>query len=277
MRLSDGTVVRTLFDERRQPVEERVEGADGLQLRSRNAYDRAGKLVRQVDVLGRTTRFEHDGFGRVRAVVLPSGTERRLSWGPGDLLMAEEVVGDDGTGFARRLAFTAHAYDEKGRRTSTTVQSFDDDPALASDHTMLFFHDSNDRIESIVDPRGGITRRLYDGLGRLVAQTDPLGNVERFAYDAAGQVIEQQADHLEPSGGVSTITRRFAYDARGRLTETIEPDGARVTHVHDDRDLTGARDRSAGRSDRRPNSTPSTCGPAGPRCRWAGDYPAVAI
>ena len=235
--LADGTVIHTSFDERRQPVEERVEGTDGLQLRSRNAYDRAGKLVRQVDVLGRTTQFEHDGFGRVRAVMLPNGTERRFAWGPRDLLMSEEGVGDDGTGVARRLAFTVHAYDEKGRRTSTTIQLFEDDPALASDHTTLFFHDANDRLERIVDHRGGITQRQYDGLGRLVAQTDPLGNVERFVHDAAGQVIEQHADHLEPGGGLTTITRRFAYDERGRLVETIEPDGARVTHVHDDRDL----------------------------------------
>ena len=235
--LADGTVIHTSFDERRQPVEERVEGTDGLQLRSRNAYDRAGKLVRQVDVLGRTTQFEHDGFGRVRAVMLPNGTERRFAWGPRDLLMSEEGVGDDGTGVARRLAFTVHAYDEKGRRTSTTIQLFEDNPALASDHTTLFFHDANDRLERIVDHRGGITQRQYDGLGRLVAQTDPLGNVERFVHDAAGQIIEQHADHLEPGGGFTTITRRFAYDERGRLVETIEPDGARVTHVHDDRDL----------------------------------------
>ncbi|MDH4113849.1 MAG: DUF6531 domain-containing protein [Burkholderiaceae bacterium] len=235
--MPDGVMLHTSFDERRQPVEERVVGSDGLELTSRNAYDRAGKLVRQIDVAGRETRFVHDGFGRVRMVILPNGAERRLTWGERDLLLSDELVGDDGSGVVRRLAFTEHEWDERGRRVATTVQLFEDNPALASDFTTRFFHDTNDRIERIVDPRGGETRLQYDRLGRIVAETDPMGNDRRFAYDGAGRVIEQHADHVEPGGGTTTISRFFAWDARGRQIEAIEPDGARLLRKYDDRDL----------------------------------------
>lgn len=235
--MPDGGVIHTTVDERKLLVEERVVGPDGLQIRSGRNHDRAGKLVSQTDVYGRVTRYEHDGFGRVRTITMPNGTERHLTWQSRDLLGSEEVVGDDGTGTIRRLSFVRHAYDEKGRHISTTVQLFEDDPAVSIDGTILLFYDTLDRLVRTVDDRGATMRRRYDGLGRLVEQTDPMGNVERTVYDAAGNIVEQHSDHVEPGGGTATISKRFEYDARNRRTATIEPDGARTTTVFDDRDV----------------------------------------
>jgi RHS repeat-associated protein len=237
MTTPDGAVVHTVTDERQLPVEEKVVGPDGLQIRSRNGYDRAGKLVRQIDVFGGITRYEHDGFGRVRTTITPAGTELRQVWLPRDLLASEEVVGDDGTGVVRRLSFVRHAYDEKGRRTATTQLVFEDDPAVSTDYTTRFFHDVLDRMVRAVDERGATLTRRYDGVGRLIEQTDPMGNVERNVHDAAGNLVERHSDHVEPGGGVSTISKRFEFDPRGRRTAMIEPDGARVTYDYDDRDL----------------------------------------
>lgn len=235
--MPDGAAIHTTVDERQLPVEERVVGSEGLQIRSRSGHDRAGKLVRQTDVLGRVTQYDHDGFGRVRTITLPKGTQRRQTWLPRDLLRSEEVVGDDGTGVVRRLSFVWHTYDEKRRRVSSIVQLFEDDPAVSSDDTTVFFYDTLDRLVRAEGERGATMSRRYDGLGRLIEQTDPMGNVERTVHDAAGNVVERHSDHVVPGGGVATISKRYEFDSRGRRTATIEPDGARTSTVFDDRDV----------------------------------------
>ena len=233
----DGTVVTTEFDERRLPLSEEVEGGDGLRIESRRAYDRKGGLTRETDVHGTVTTYEYDGFSRLLTIALPNGSRRRFTWLPGDLLESEEVVGDDGLGNVRRLELIRHTYDEKSRRISTTRAAFTNDHTDSTDLTTVFFHDELDRVTKIVDHRGGETTRTYDGLGRLVAEVDPMGHEERTEYDGNGNVVRRTSLHREPSGAVTTLTRTFQYDARDRRTAAIEPDGASVVTVHDDRDL----------------------------------------
>jgi RHS repeat-associated protein len=233
----DGATLVTTFDERKLPIAEEVIGSDGLRSRSSNVYDRTGRLVRRADAFGAVTEYEYDAFGRLHSVTLPNGSQHKYEWQARDLLRSEETRGDDGTGTVRRLAQHAHAYDEKGRRISTTVQSFADDPLTSVDVVTTFYYDVLDRVTRIIANRGDEYRRQYDGLGRLVLEVDPMGNEQEYVLDAAGNLLQQISRHKEPGGVVSSFSKTFEYDARRRRTAVIESDGAVDRSSYDDRDL----------------------------------------
>ena len=64
------------------------------------------------------------------------------------------------------------------------------------------------------DPRGGLTRFVYDALDRKVKVTDPVGSVVSTGYDGEGNVVSG----TDAAGVVTT----HGYDGRGLLTVTVE-------------------------------------------------------
>ena len=233
----DGSKIVRNYDERGLLLEEEVIGIDNTKLISKRVYDRSGRLIQETNSFGQITKYEYDGFSRISTEVLPNNSEIKRKWLRGDLLESEEVIGDDGTGNIRQLSLTTYTYDEKGRHITETIKIFESDPTTAVDVTTTYFYDQLDRIEKIIDNRGGIRTFEYDSVGRLIKETDPMGNEERFGYDNNGNIVRQENHHKEPDGTVSIITKTFTYDARNRRTEVIEPDGAKITEEYDDRDL----------------------------------------
>jgi len=233
----DGSRVVRTIDERGLLVEDAIEGADGARVSKRSVYDRSGNLRREVATSGATREYEYDGFARVSKRTEANGTELRYTWLSGDLLGSIEAVGDDGLGNVRRLSRISYGYDEKSRRTTETVESFEDNPAAAVAVTTTYFYDTWDRVVRTVDSRGGATTSQYDGVGRLTVTTDPMGNEERFTYDANGNLIQTDSHHQEPDGTVSVITKQYTYDARNRRSSAVEPGGSTIALDYDNRDL----------------------------------------
>jgi RHS repeat-associated protein len=232
----DGAQIKRVYDERGRVVKESIAGVDGATLSTRVAHDRTGNVVQVIGADGLVTRYAYDGFARLVKVTRPNGTEIRNTWRAGDLLAATETVGDDGTGAARTLSKTSYAYDERYRLVQETVDSFVDDPTTAVAVTTRYFHDAGNRIERIVDTRGGIRRFRYDGLGRLTAQVDPMGNEERYGYDANSNLIRIERHHKEPDGSISIIAKSYGYDARNRQINVTEPDGSGIQLEYDNAD-----------------------------------------
>lgn len=233
----DGSRIKRMYDERGLLISEEIKGTDGAKLSSKKVYDRSGNLIQETNSFGLTTRYEYDGFVRISKVTLPNNTQIKYRWLKGDLLESEEVIGEDGFGNNRQLFMKVYTYDEKGRRITETVKSFRDNPATAIDVTTTFFYNNLDKIEKIIDNRGGIKLFQYDGLGRLIIETDPMGNEEHYTYDNNGNLIQTDSHHKEPDGTVSVISKKYTYDARNRKIETIEPDGAKFLEKYDDRNL----------------------------------------
>ena len=233
----DGSKIKRLFDERSLLISEELIGRDGNQLTSKRVYDRSGKLVQETNSFGQTTKYEYDGFSRINKIILPNNTQIKHKWIKGDLLELEEVIGDDGTGVIRLLSLKTNVYDEKGRKISEIVKSFEDDPTASVDVATTFFYDQLDLIEKIVDSRGGIRTIHHDGIGRIIKDIDPMDNEEHFIYDNNGNVVQIESHHVEPDGSTSIITKNFTYDARNRRTGVIEPDGAKFIFEFDDRNL----------------------------------------
>jgi RHS repeat-associated protein len=233
----DRSQLRRTLDERGLLCREELLGADGTQAVSTTAFDRMGNVRRHSSTFGEVTEHTYDGFSRPAKITLPNQSEVHYQWLPGDLLASEEVIGDDGSGTLRQLSWKGFEYDEKGRRISETNRVFTDDPTTAVAVTTVFFHDARDRVVRIIDHRGGITTIAFDGLGRENARSDPLGNVEHRVHDLVGNLVVVESHQREPDGAVSVHKRTFAYDARNRRTQSIAPDGATLTEVHDDRNL----------------------------------------
>jgi RHS repeat-associated protein len=243
----DGSRIDRAYDERGLLIEDTVSGLDGARLTVRRAYDRNGEVTRVIQPSGSTTRYEYDGFGRLARAYLPNGTEMRFAWREEDVLASVESVGQDGHGNVRRLERITYGYDERTRPTTETVDAFVDDPATAVPLTTAYYYNAIDRIERIVDHRGGTRLITNDALGRVTAIVDPLGHEERYTYDANSNVLRVERDHREPNGSISMLATEYEYDARNRQTAVVEPDAARLMFEYDARDLLVARSDYLGR------------------------------
>jgi RHS repeat-associated protein len=233
----DGTKMKRVCDERGLILSEEIEGSDGSRISTKKVYDRAGRVVLYINTNGLETRYEYDGYSRIRKITFPNATSVTYQWLKGDLTGSEEVEGDDGIGTRRILSRKTFTYDEKGRKITETVKVFEDDPSASIELTTTFFYNKMNLIEKISDCRGGSRKFSYDGMGRLIKETDPEKNERHDQYDAANNLIRTDSFHQEPDGSVSVVTKKFAYDERNRKTSVIEPDGARITFEYDDMDL----------------------------------------
>jgi RHS repeat-associated protein len=88
----------------------------------------------------------------------------------------------------------------------------------------LYEYNSSGYLTEETDPRGYVTYRDYDPLGRIKAETKE-GHTTLFSYEAGGLV----ETITSPSGG--QLTRH--YTTSGLLKEEIYPDGTKNTIVYD--------------------------------------------
>ncbi|MGF1481958.1 MAG: RHS repeat-associated core domain-containing protein [Cyanophyceae cyanobacterium] len=234
----DGAITRSVFDERGLLVSRLREGTDQTQTTVRRVYDLTGRMTQLIEGTtgDRITSYQYDGFGRLVTVNLPNGSTITYSWGNRDLLIQEELSGDPGDGSLRLLASKRYEYDERRRLLRSVERSFRDDPTTTIDLVTTYFYDAINRLERVVDHRGGITRYRYDNLGRLLQLTDPEGNEQHYGYDAVGHPTSIALHDVEPAG-VAVRFWQMEYDERGRLVRSIEPDGTEIREEYDDRDL----------------------------------------
>jgi len=233
----DESIVKRTIDERGLLVYEEQSGRDGKIVSSKNVYDRTGRLIREVNLRGLTTTYVYDGFGRVARINLPNGSQVRNNWGDNDLLLIEEIHGDNGQGIQKLLSKTIYEYDEKDRRTKEIISSFEDDPANSVALETSFFYDEMDRLTKIQDFRGAQKVFIYDNAGQLIREIDTEGNEEHSTYDRNGNIIRVDAHHKEPTGATTILFKQFTYDSRNRRTQVIEPDGTSSLEQWDDRNL----------------------------------------
>jgi RHS repeat-associated protein len=160
--------------------------------RTRNEYDRAGRLLASVDPNGRRTEYRYDAAGRRTQVIEPA------------------VDGSSAT--------TVTTYDATGRRTAVTD---------ALGRTARFVYDAAGRMTTTIHPDAGPddgndannprTVVDYDALGRKTVETDPDGRRTEYGYDPLGRLTSV----VLAAGTPSATTTTYAYDEQGnRITQT---------------------------------------------------------
>ena len=120
---------------------------------------------------------------------MPNNSQLINTWDENDLLLAEEIVGDNGEGNVKLLRKTTYKYDEKDRKIKEIISSFRDNPVDAVHLETQFFYDEMDRLAKIQDFRGAQKLLFYDNAGRLIKETDAEGNVKHCTFDANGNNI----------------------------------------------------------------------------------------
>lgn len=225
-------------------------------------YDRAGRVVFQVDAIGGVTEQAYDGNGQVvarvayfnalgapvapgasvtdlRALVRPSpATDRTTRYaydGAG-----RQTLAIDGNG-----AVTQTQYDGAGRAISARayVQPVDAS-ALAlvtsaaslrallvpreADRTTLHVYDAAGREVYAVDPLGQVVQSQYDGIGRLAHST-------RFANPVVvpAQLTPDAIRAALAPDSAQDRTEDYGYDAAGRRTELRDALGQTESYGYD--------------------------------------------
>ena len=75
---------------------------------------------------------------------------------------------------------------------------------------------AGNKLETIADPQGRLTRFVVDGSGDLVSMVEPDGETHRFTYDGHRMVTK-----TSPRGDVTT----YGYDANGVIATSSKPGG----------------------------------------------------
>ena len=134
---------------------------------------------------------------------------------------------------------TSYAYDNLGRKVSTTAPDPDGAGQLAAP-VEVYTYDSVGNMLTLTDPVGNETGWTYDNLNRKISETNELSQSRSFEYDAAskltkrtdrnGRIIEYTYDYLGRQtaelwkDGQSTVrTISYAYDAANQLTSVSDP------------------------------------------------------
>jgi len=248
-----GTPAEDTFRARRDPRTGLVTTLVASGERTAYRYDRAGRLVAQVDRAGTAgavvTRLSYDpGSGQVASISYPDAGTTRFGYDTAGNLVRQ--TGPDG-------ASLSYGYDDSGRLTrltdaagNTTRVGYElghrvtvTDPAGNTSTEFVdaagrvtaftdplgavtwYGYDDQDRLTSIVDPTGGGTQFGYHSNGQLRSVTDPAGNTTRYEYNSAGLVTRRG----DPVGAVD----RFGYDSAGNLTRHVDRRGVLTTFDHD--------------------------------------------
>lgn len=198
------------------------------------AYDLYGNRTKIADPLGNATTSAFDKIGRLTATTAPRGGTTTYAYNLlGDLVNTTTPIG----------AITAHSYDANGNRIKTvdptgnvTTNTYDAADELTSSttggRTVQTTYDANGNIKAQLNGLGVATQTYaYDPLDRVVSVADGLGRLTRYTYDPVGNVLTRvdaanqatsfaydEADELtgiDYSDGV-TPAIAFSYDADGR-------------------------------------------------------------
>ncbi|MDX2087889.1 MAG: DUF6531 domain-containing protein [Kofleriaceae bacterium] len=201
-----------------------VEVIDALGGTTQRTYDESLQLTAEVDPEGRTTKHQYGPRGQLVMTVLPDGAQRAWKHDP----QRPELI----TAFRNEAgAVWRYQYDASGRLIETRGPEADAHAAYAWDRGRLRAVSESGGVTEVTErdghgnptcvrlPTGGLVRRSFDRLGRLVTVTNPYGGVESYSYDVCSRlVLVSQADGAQ---------RRFHYDPEGNLLEMF--DGRRRT------------------------------------------------
>ncbi|RDU95216.1 RHS repeat-associated core domain-containing protein [Trinickia dinghuensis] len=187
-----------------------------------------GQLVAYTDCSGKTTRYEYDAAGRLKASINALGERTGYTRRPtGELL---SVALPDGS--EQKFWYDAAGLPEKhvgmGGRAQRWLRNARGQVLEAVDPTgrrLRYRYDSEGRLTELTNDTSARYAFGYDGGGRLASETRPDGVVRRFRYGEAGELLA-----IETTGALD------ASNSTGKLG-TVSP--APVRSVQFERDKLG--------------------------------------
>jgi RHS repeat-associated protein len=158
-------------------------------------YDIRGQVFETVDPVGSVRRTDFDGAGRViKTIENFGGTETQT------VRMEYNAAGQ----MSKQIAENVETGDQETVYTYGVVMSGSNSSDLAS----------NQLLQSVTWPDGGVTSYRYNRAGQQTAVSDPNGTIHEFIYDEFGRRITDKVTTL--GSGVDGGVRRVEYSYGNR-------------------------------------------------------------
>ncbi|MFF4897173.1 LamG-like jellyroll fold domain-containing protein [Streptomyces sp. NPDC001068] len=186
--------------------------SSSLTLTTSATYDKRELKVTSTDAEQQVTHYASDEAGRPTTTTSPTITVTAPGTGATDTEYPITLDGYDTFGDRTEAEdadghITATAYDRDGRRTGTTLPSYNGTSAT--------------------------TAWTYDAAGDVLTETDAKGETD-YAYDQLGDLVKRTNPAISISGTATRGTYSYSYDLAGdQLTET-SPYGSVTHHGYDD-------------------------------------------
>lgn len=188
-----------------------------------DSFDPATALIATIatDPNGKTTRQEHDQFGRLRRSVDAVGNVTTYGYTRAVLSSITDANNN----------VTSYEYNVLGRLTATVF------PDGARE---TYAYTPSGLLSSKTDRKLQTTSSEYDRHNRLVRKTYPNSAYVEYTYE--GQKLTQVYDNFASPAETHT----FTYDDRFRVTSNTQATRATVTYTHDVADRTASMSLSGG-------------------------------
>src|SRR5262249_18776589 len=169
--------------------------------------DGNGNLTHYKDGLGKDTVITYDGYDRVKSVLQPTGTEKRLTYDAQSNCVGMSMWGSPGGSSPtnNELQRATYYYDHRNRQTQIDREDpqspLTDGTLTPGDHKVstVTDYDRSSRVVYVIDDDSTWTRRLYDGASRNIQETDPVGNVTELNYDGDDNEVKQVDKDIYPN------------------------------------------------------------------------------
>jgi YD repeat-containing protein len=191
---------------------------DGLRLVTRFAYDANGNVITRTDANGQVTRFVYDTNDRATHEVDAGGgvTEYRYD-ANGRVIQAVKYANPISLAGLNAIIGAA---DIASRLTLDAGR----------DNSVKNIYDRDGRLVFIIDGKGAVSRRIYDGNGnviRTIAYAHVIASGTPATVDAVQAAVDAIADATQDALSIN------AYDVRNRMTAQVDGTGAVTTFAYD--------------------------------------------
>jgi RHS repeat-associated protein len=172
----------------------------------------SGRLSKVEGLAGRTTEYEYDGSGRMKAVIDARGNKYlQVAYDANGRVEKQTAAGGATFNFA-------YALNESGKVEATTVI----DPL--GNQRKVQFNGEGRQISETEAPGTELARttnlELQPETGLILSETDPLGHKTAFEYDSSGNVTEV----TKLAGTEEAATTKYKYaPGTSHLTELTDP------------------------------------------------------
>jgi RHS repeat-associated protein len=205
------------------------------------SYDTAGHLLSVTAPDNLTTSYNYDTSTNpdtvkaLLSITNPDGSQQNFAYDPA----TGRLKGTFQT-FAGLLAqvFDPITYSYPGQ---AEVVATDDN----NNQTTVWFNDLGS-VAQVEDPRGNISKYLYDNNGNLVDYTDAAGNLYQYHYDQNGNLTQSvnplgqtvqmtygRLSNLTSLTDADGNTTQYQYDAAGNLRSITYPDNTSQSFQYD--------------------------------------------
>ncbi|MDX2107098.1 MAG: RHS repeat-associated core domain-containing protein [Candidatus Melainabacteria bacterium] len=185
-----------------------------------------GRVIREINQLGKETQNEYDGKGRLVKVTQPEGNSEAYEYDSKNNLLKITKVAKPGSTLDNIV--NEFTYDPDWNKIATSKDGLEN-------ITTYEYDEETGVMLSItfpeVDAGVPVITFTYNERGQVLTKTDSTGMVTKFTYDDTNE--EFLSINLDDGMGKLNLLTQFEYDDVGNLSSVTDPKGNTETRNYD--------------------------------------------